>query len=145
MSSNSILMNYKNSIASYKGRNVIISAATPLELSKRDGIKEAIYAIKQGNSSVPAYYEDYRVLEETPTIDITVYVETTDTHTDRDYKYQLMNDMSDEIRGWAKGLDNNTIGVNYTKFIGIINTVDDRPGFYAQTIRLQYNTNQQTQ
>lgn len=147
MSSNSILTAYRDSLKTYKDRHAIISAATPLELSKRDGIKEAIYAIKQGNSSVPSYYDDNRVLDETPILDVTVFVETTDTHTDRDYKYQLMNDMSDEVRGWVKALDNSTISndINYTKYIGVINTIDDRPGFYAQTIRLEYNANQQTQ
>lgn len=146
MSSNDILKAYEKSLKAYNNRHVIVSAATPLELSKRDGIKEAIYAIKQGNSSVPTYYEDNRAEDETPTMDITVFVETTDTHSDRDYKYKLMNDMSDEIRGWVKKLDNSTISndIYYTKYIGVINTIDDRPGFYSQTIRLEYNANQQT-
>lgn len=147
MSSNDILSKYKSSLSAYNNRHVIVSAATPLELSKRDGIKEAIYAIKQGNSTVPTYYGDNRADEETPVLDVTVFVETTDTHTDRDYKYKLMNDMADEVRGWVHTLDNSTISadVHYTKFIGVINTIDDRPGFYSQTIRLEYNTNQQTQ
>lgn len=146
MGSNEILQSYASSLKAYNDRHVIVSAATPLELSKRDGIKESIYAIKQGNSSVPSYYEDNRVLDETPVMDITVFVETTDTHTDRDYKYKLMLDMADELRGWVKDLDNSTISddIFYTKFIGVINTIDDRPGFYAQTIRIEYNANQQT-
>lgn len=147
MSSYSVLEKYANSLKDYSGKHVLVSAATPLELSKRDGIKEVIYAIKQGNSSVPAYYEDNRVLDETITLDITIFVETIDTHTDRDYKYKLMNDMGDEIRGWVKALDNSTISndINYTKFMGVISTLDDMQGFYAQIIRLEYNTNQQTQ
>lgn len=146
MSSNDILIAYRDSLRDYNGRHAIISAATPLELSKRDGIKEAIYAIKIGNSDVESYYEDNRVLDEETTMDITVFVETTDMHTDRDYKYNLMLDMADEIRGWAKSLDNSAISTDicYTKYIGVINTIDDRPGFYAQTIRLEYNANQQT-
>lgn len=147
MGSNTTLKAYRDSLRAYNNRHAIISAATPLELSKRDGIKEAIYAIKQGNSSVPAYYEDNRAQDEIFTMDVTVFVETTDTHTDRDYKYKLMLDMADELRGWAFGLDNSAINSNiyYTKYIGVINTIDDRPGFYAQTIRLEYNLNQQTQ
>lgn len=146
MSSNDILIAYRDSLKEYNDRHAIVSAATPLELSKRDGIKEAIYAIKQGNSTVETYYEDNRVEDEKPVLDITVFVETTDTHTDRDYKYLLMNDMADELRGWVRGLDNSSISgdIWYTKFIGVINTIDDRPGFYSQTIRLEYNINQQT-
>lgn len=146
MSSNDILINYRDSLRDYKERHAIISAATPLELSKRDGIKEAIYALKIGNSNVPSYYEDNRAQDESHTFDVTIFVETTDTHTDRDYKYQLMLDMVDEVRGWVKNLDNSTISddIYYTKFMGVINTIDDRPGFYAQTVRLEYNANQQT-
>ena len=146
MSSNSIIEKYKCSLIDYSDRHAIISAATPLELSKRDGIKGEIFAIKQGNSTVPSYYEDNRVLDETPTMDITCFVETLDTHTDRDLKYKVMLDMADEIRGWVKNLVNSTISTDifYTKFIGVINTIDDRQGFYAQVIRLEYNTNQQT-
>lgn len=139
-------MAYRDSLKDYNGRHAMVSAATPLELSKRDGVKEAIYAIKMGNSTVESYYEDNRVEDEKPIMDVTVFVETTDTHTDRDYKYQLMNDMGDELRGWVKDLDNSTISedIYYTKYIGVINTIDDRQGFYSQTIRLEYNANQQT-
>lgn len=147
MSSNTILQAYRDSLADYNQRDTIISAATPLELSKRDGIRDAVYAIKQTDSSVDAYYEDNRVEEEKPTFDVTVFVETTDTHTDRDYKYKLMLDMADELRGWVKTLDNSAISqdIYYTKYIGVISTIDDQPGFYSQTIRLEYYAKQQTQ
>lgn len=146
MSSNDILKSYQRSLRDYKNRHVIISAATPLELSKRDGIKDVIYALKIGTSDVESYYEDNRAEDEKHIIDVTCFVETTDTHTDRDFKYALLLDMADEVRGWVKNLDNATISTDiyYTKFIGVINTVDDQPGFYAQVIRLEFNANQQT-
>lgn len=147
MSSFTLINKYLESLKDYSNRHGIISAATPLELSKRDGIKDEIFALKVGTSAVDGYYEDNRVEREVQNMDITCFVETTDTHTDRDYKYTLMLNMADEIRGWVKTLDNSTISTDvfYTKYIGVINTVDDRPGFYAQVIRLEFNANQQTQ
>lgn len=142
---NDILKAYRDSLRVYADKHAIISAATPLELSKRDGIKESIFAIKLGNSTSDGYYEDNRVEREIFTMDIMSFVETKDTHTDRDYKYKLMLDMTDQVRGWVKTLDNSTIDADilYTKYIGVINTVDDRPGFYAMTQRIEFNTNQQ--
>lgn len=137
-----VLKGYRDSLKVYTGRHAIISAATPLELSKRDGIKEAIFALKAGNSQVDGYYEDERAEREIHTLDITCFVETTDTHTDRDYKYTLMVSMADEVRAWVKGLTQISEDIYYTKFIGVINTVDDRPGFYAQVLRLEFNIKQ---
>lgn len=139
-----VLKGYRDSLKAYSGRHAIISAATPLELSKRDGIKEAIFALKAGNSKVDGYYEDERAEREIHTLDITCFVETTDTHTDRDYKYTLMVSMADEVRAWVKALDNSAISedIYFTKFIGVINTVDDRPGFYAQVLRIEFNIKQ---
>lgn len=144
---NSILKKYTASLDDYANHPAMISAATPLELSKRDGIYEMVYAMKLGSSSADGYYEDNRVEREVFTMDVTSFVETKDTHTDRDNKYKLMLDMTDKVRGWVKQLDNSTIDsdILYTKYIGVINVVDDQPGFYAMVQRLEFNVNQQTQ
>ena len=145
MSSNSILTAYKNSLKSYADRQAIISAATPLELSKRDGIKYATYAIKAGTSDVPAYYEDNRALDEAQFMDITSFVDVSGSHTERDNRYQLMLDMTDQVRAWVAQLDNSTIDadIHWTKYMGVINTIDDQPGFYAMIQRVQFECDQQ--
>ncbi len=145
MSSNSILKSYETSLRDYSDRQVIVSAATPLELSKRDGIKYATFAIKIGNSDVPAYYEDNRALDEAQFMDITSFVDTSGSHTERDNRYQLMLDMTDQVRGWARTLDNVTISgdIHWTKYIGVVNTIDDQQGFYAMIQRLQFEADQQ--
>ncbi len=144
MSSNSILTAYRDSLKAYSGRQAIISAATPLELSKRDGIKYSIFAIKVGTSSVPSYYEDNRAIDEDQFMDIMSFVDVSGSHTERDNRYNLMLDMTDEVRDWAKQLDNSTISddIHWTKYMGVINTVDDQQGFYAMTQRIQFEFQQ---
>lgn len=138
MSRYSIIQAYKDSLATATSRQVIVSAATPLELSKRDGFKNEVFAIKMGNSSAEVYEEDYRAVYERPTMDITCFVETSDSHTVRDIKYELMLKMADEVVDWILKINNSDIGVVYSKYMGVINTVDDQPGFYSQTIRIEY-------
>ena len=144
MSSNTILKAYKDSLKAYSDRQVIISAATPLELSKRDGIKYSIFAIKAGTSNVPAYYEDNRALDEAQFMDIMSFVDTSGSHTERDNRYKLMLDMTDQVRDWVHQLDNSTISddIHWTKYIGITNTIDDQQGFYAMIQRIQFEYKQ---
>ncbi len=145
MSSNSIIKAYKDSLAEYASRQAIISAATPLELSKRDGIKYATYALKIGTSGVDSYYEDNRVEDEHQFIDIMSFVDTSGSHTERDNRYKTMLDMTDQVRGWVKALDNATISsdIYWTKYMGVINIVDDQQGFYAMIQRIQFECDQQ--
>jgi len=145
MSSNLILTKYRDSLRNYADRQVIISAATPLELSKRDGIKYNTFALKIGNSTVPSYYEDNRVVDEAQFLDITSFVDVSGSHTERDNRYQTMLDMTDQVRAWVFNLVNSEISsdIYYTKYIGVINTIDDQPGFYAMIQRIQFEASQQ--
>jgi len=145
MSSNSILQAYKTSLKDYTDRQVIISAATPLEFSRRDGTLYDTFTLKVGNSSVDTYYEDNRAEDERQFLDIMSFVETAGTHTERDNKYKVMLDMTDQVRAWIKNLDNATIDNNlyFTRYVGIINTVDDQDGFYAMIQRIEFECKQQ--
>jgi hypothetical protein len=147
MTSNTLLQAFLDSLVAYSEEPAIISAATALELSKRDGIKYNTYAIKVGTSIATDYEEDWRAEYEAQNLDIMCFVETSDTHTDRDLKYKLMLDMADKVRGWCKNLVNSDIDeeLYYTKFIGVINTIDDQTGFYAQTVRIEYCVKQPNQ
>jgi len=138
---NDILNAYETSLAAETGRQTIISAATPLELSKRSGVRREIFALKITKSSVATYTEAWRATDERPFFEIMCFVGTSDSHTDRDNKYKLLLDMCDEVKDWALGIANENIGVNFTKYLGAVNTVDDQPGFYARTLRLQFEQN----
>lgn len=138
MATNTILKKYRDSLKAYSGYGAIISAATPLEFSRRDGVKNSTYLIKIGNSNVPIYEEDERARDEEQFLDITSFVETKDMHSSRDVSYELLLEMKDKLREWVNAIVNSEIADNvvYTKYQGVINVIDDQQGFYSLTQRI---------
>lgn len=146
MISRQILTAFSESLANFSGRSTIISASTPLELSKRSGIDQSIYALKLGSSSVDTYIEDYRPINEIQRLDITSFVKTLDGHKDRDVKYSLLMDMRDDVFYWAVTMVNSELNasLNMTRYIGVVNVVDDREGYYAMTQRVEFEVEDNT-
>lgn len=140
MNTNTIITAYSTSLASSSGENVIITSATPQELSEREGIDKKIYAIRTKTSRVTAYKEAWRAASEVQMLEIMTFVKTLDTHTDRDNAHKAMTDMKDAVTSWLLALDNSTISsdIEYTKYLGVHNVVDDKPGYYSLTQRMEF-------
>jgi hypothetical protein len=138
------LANMVSSLETYSSKKGRVSAHSPIELVKESGIPEAMYFMKILPSTVSVYTGAEKAENEIYGVEVMSFVKCSDSIEDKEVKYNLMLDMSDDVKDWVYETDPQDVdsGINKIKYKGISRVQDDRLGFYALMQRIEFETYQ---